>query len=111
MTRHGQRNVARYDRVHQLRRLQAAILRCSGNRIGSQQGVDPTFGDDVRLQAERVGLQGNIQRDLTFGADLFELIAPTVQAAKQHERQVVQRREAHRRAGCQRVADGTDEVG
>ena len=91
MARHGQRNVASHDRIDQLGRLQTAILRCGGDRVGSQQGVDASFGDDVRLQAERVGLQGNVEQNPTLRTDLLQVIAPTAPAAEQHERQIVQR--------------------
>ena len=90
MTRHRERNVASYDWINQLRRLQTTLLRCGGDSIGSQQGVDASFRDDMRLQAERIGLQSNVQRNATLGADLFEVIAPTARATKQHERQIVQ---------------------
>jgi hypothetical protein len=79
------------NRINQLRRLQTTILRCGGDGIRPQQGVDAAFRNNMGLQAERVGLQSNVQRDFTLRADLFEMIAPTARAAKQHERKLVQR--------------------
>jgi hypothetical protein len=35
--RHGEGNVASYNWINQLRRLQAMILRCGGDSIGSQK--------------------------------------------------------------------------
>jgi len=49
MTRHRKGNMARYNWVDQLRRLQTAILRYRGDGIGSRQGVDASFRDDMRL--------------------------------------------------------------
>jgi Dihydrodipicolinate synthetase family len=59
VTRHGEGNMARYDRINQLRRLQAEILRCGGDSIGSQQGVDASLRapqDRYRTIYEESGL-------------------------------------------------------
>ena len=87
MARHGERNVPRDHRLDQLRRLQAVVLRGGCNRVGAEQRVDATCGDNVCLQAQRIGLQRDGERNLALGADLLEVIAPAARAAKQYERQ------------------------
>ena len=53
----------------------------------------------------------NVERNLALGADLFEVIAPAARAAEQHERQIVQGREADRRPRRQRIAGRADQIG
>ena len=90
MARDGDRDVAMHHGTDQLRRLQATFPRCGRDGVRSQQCVDATLGDDMRLQAQRVRFQDNIERNTLLRTDRFQLIAPAVWAAEKYERPIVQ---------------------
>jgi hypothetical protein len=75
VARHRKRNVAGDDRINELRRLQAAILRC--------------WPRSRRAPAHR---RRRRHLHVAVGGDLFEVVAPAARAAEQHQRQVVQGR-------------------